>query len=75
MILKITRLSRRKNEWVSFVKFPETYSFRQAFRVLGNPKNGINIRRAKIEQIFDTNDVNVRMRFYDVKTSRVTHCV
>ena len=73
MILKVTRLTRRKNELVSFVLFPDTYSFRHAFRMLCNPDNGIRTKRAKIEQVFNPNDVGrKRLRVYDIKTSKVT---
>ena len=72
MILKVTRLSRRKNVWVTFVQFPNSYQFRQAFRILGNPHNGIKITRAKIEQVFDIAELGGKqLKFYDVKTGRV----
>jgi len=68
MYLKVTRLSRRKNEWTRFVHFPDTYTFRHAVRLLGNSRNGINIKRATIEQVYC---ITKPPSFYDVKTKKV----
>lgn len=72
MILKVTRYSRRNKitPMVKFVRFPEGISPQLAFRLLGNPSNGINIKRATIERVYP-DQVTKTPKVYDLRVGRV----
>ena len=72
MILKVTRFSRRNKitPMVQFVRFPEGISPQVGFRLLGNPSNGINIKRATVERV-GPDQVTKTPKVYDPQVGRV----
>ena len=54
----------------TFISFPETTAFQTAQRLLGNHKNGINIKRATLSQV-ELNQVTKHIKYYDFNTQQV----
>ena len=55
---------------VQFVRFPEGVSPQMGYRLLGNPSNGINIKRATVEQV-GPDQVTKTPKVYDLRVGRV----
>ena len=70
MIIKVSRLTRKKNIMESFILFPDHISFQTAYRLLGNRKNGINIKRATISEV-TISQVTKHMKKYDMESGQV----
>jgi hypothetical protein len=70
MIIKVSRLTRKKNIMESFISFPDHISFQTAYRLLGNHKNGINIKRATISEV-TISQVTKHMKKYDIESGQV----
>lgn len=70
MIIKVSRSTRKKNTIETFVSFPSNTSFQTAYRLLGNRSNGINIKRATIQQV-NLNQITKSPIRYDLTTNQV----
>jgi hypothetical protein len=72
MILKVSRFSRRNKitPIIQFVRFPEGMSQQLAIRLLGNKRNGINIRRATLQMVTQE-QVTKTPKVYDMESGQV----
>ena len=70
MIIKYTRKSRAKNVIEGYIRFPDTYSFKDATRLLQFYK-GINTNKAvKFERVSNT-PVGKRLKEVNINTKKV----
>lgn len=65
MIIKVTRLSRTKKNWESYVYLPDTYSFRSAVKHLERSKGLTTNKKVTYERVFDQNDLPKRVKHFD----------
>ena len=70
MIIKISRSTRKKNIIETYVQFPPQIDVQTAYRLLGNRSNGINIKRATIQQV-NINQITKLPIRYDLTTNQV----